>query len=283
MKSRTRWPAGLAMGLTTTVVLAQQDEPSLRRETGRLIADLVARRTDPLEEHALLQIDLEERGRIVDRSRRVEVSWVRRDGTSAMRVRFREPANLRDQAWLVRTDAQGGAQAWRWDPTRRRADRCRPLEPTWRLGGSGLTLEDLGPEAPGAHDWLLEREGSLDLSASPTEPPAVIAAVTSASRPVRVVVATPRAGERGAYAGAARRRLIVDAETHAPLAVEMLDAQGARSRWRRDGDWRWVQGLLRPFRAAVVEPGEGRITRVTVEWRRPSAPGAHFDPDRFQE
>lgn len=256
--------AALLLALLLSAPALAQDEAALRREVGGQLLQLVARRTTPAAEHALLEVELEREGAPFERTRRVEVSLRVREGATALRLRFREPAALRDEAWLVLADPGEEARAWRYLPAKRRAERATPPEPTWRLGGSGLLWRDLWPAPAG--EGVLVRDDGL----RPDGSFAGVAAVGSEVRAVRVV---ERPGSL----------LAIDRERHVPLLLLERDDQGGALRRLVQADWRWVGGALRPFALRAVEPREGQASRVTVAWRRPEAPPAHFDPDRFWE
>lgn len=243
-----------------------QDEAALRREVGGQLLRLAARRTTPAAEHALLDVELERDGAPFDRARKVEVSLRVREGSTALRLRFREPAALRDEAWLVIADAGEEVRAWRYAPARRRAERAAPPEPTWRAGGSGLLWRDLWP-GPGPADGVLVRDDAL----RPDGTFAGTAAVGSEARAVHVLQLAPGP------------LLAIDRDRHVPLLVLERDDEGGTLRRLVQADWRWVGGALRPFALRVVEPRDGQVTRVAAVWRRPEAPPAHFDPDRFWE
>jgi hypothetical protein len=227
-------------------------EEALRRETGRLLGELVRRKTTPPAEEALLELSIDERGRPFADTRVVEVAVRRGERGEDLRIRFREPDALRGQAHLRLADGRG----YEHDRARRRSERGRPLEPTWRVGGGGLLLSDLLAEDLDAHVWTLLRDDTLD------------------ERPVHVVSVAPRAG-------GGERLISIDRERHVPLLVVHRDAAGAVVREVRLGEWRWVQGWLRPMSIVITEPG--RTTTIVVSGRRASAPDARFDPDRFFE
>lgn len=258
----------LALALSAPARAQAPDEDALRREVGGQLLRLAARRTTPAAEHALLDIELERDGAPFDRARRVEVSARVREGSTALRLRFREPSALRDEAWLVIADAGEEVRAWRYAPAKRRAERTTPPVPTWRVGGSGLLWRDLWP-SPGPADGVLARDDAL----RPDGSFAGTAAVGSEARAVHVVQLGPGAGPL----------LAIDRERHVPLLLLERDDAGGALRRLVQADWRWVGGALRPFALRVTEPRDGQVTRVAVAWRRPEPPPSHFDPDRFWE
>lgn len=232
-------------------------EETLRRETGELLARLVRQRTTPSAEEALLTLEVEAPGQLFEQTREVEVSVRRGEAGTDLRLRFRGPAELRDQAHLLLADGR----AWRHDPARRRPERGAALEPSWRVGG-GLLLRDLvAAVEPGEHELL--RDDHL-----------VEAGV---ERAVHVV--------RSRAAGRPERVVFVDQERHVPLRTVEHDERGRVARTIDASDWRRVQGHLRPFALDITEAiaGGERVTRVRAKERRPVAPAARFDPARFFE
>jgi hypothetical protein len=252
--------------LVCAPLLAQEPDPlappapseeALRRETGALLLRLVREKTTPGAEEALLTLEVEAPGQLFEQTREVEVSLRRGDAGVDVRLRFRAPAELRDQAHLLLADGR----AWRHDPARRRPERGAALEPTWRVGGGGLLLRDLvGDGDHGADATLVRDEGLLE---------------AGVERAVHVV--RTRAPGRGA------RLIFVDRERHVPLRTVEHDERGRVTRTIDASDWRWVQGRLRPFALEITEPtaAGARVTRVRVRERRPAAPPARFDPARF--
>lgn len=291
---RARLAAGaLGLALACGVALAQDDPPraaplaadplappapaeeALRGETGRLLARLVREKTLPAAEEALLQVEVDERGRLFGQTRVVEVSVRRHERGEDLRLRFREPAELRGRAWLLLADGR----AYAYDPARRRAERVPPLEPGWRVGGGGLLLRDLRAPAWGLGDdpWThvhLRDERLLPPGDAQAAPGA--ADDEAPGRAVHVVRSTPPGG------GGAREAWI-DRERHVPWVVFERDAQDRVAREVRASDWRPLQGRLRPFALEVAEPGAERVTRVVVRARSASAPALRFDPARFRE
>ncbi|MBX3467131.1 MAG: outer membrane lipoprotein-sorting protein [Planctomycetes bacterium] len=264
--------AGLLL-LCAAAALGQEERPdplappppaevALRRETGELLARLARRRTTPAAEEALLEVEVDERGRLFGHARRVEVALRRGERGEDLRLRFREPAELRDRAWLLLADGR----AYAYDPARRRAERVAPLEPSWRVGG-GLLLRDLrAPDDEGWEHVHVRDDRLLDPDADPD--------AGDEGQAVRVVRSTPPDGPP--------REAWLERERHVPLLARDLDAAGQVVRATRLGGWREVQGCLRPFALTIDEPAAGRVTRVTVRARRPP-PAGRFDPARFWE
>ncbi|MCO5171796.1 MAG: outer membrane lipoprotein-sorting protein [Planctomycetes bacterium] len=232
-------------------------EAALRRETGALLARLSRARTTPAAEEAVLDLEVDERGRLFGHARVVEVALRRGERGEDLRLRFREPAELRDRAWLLLADGR----AYAYDPGRRRAERVAPLEPTWRVGG-GLLLRDLRAPDDEAGEHVHVRDDHLPGGEG------------DEGQEVRVV--------RSAPPGGGPREVWLERARHVPLLARDLDADGNITRAVRLGDWRQVQGVLRPFALTIDEPAAGRLTRVTVRARRPP-PAARFDPARFWE
>lgn len=260
--------AGLALGQDDPLAPPAPDEAALRRETGAMLARLERLATTPPAEEALLELDLDERGRPFGARRVVEVS-VRRHGLGEdVRLRFREPAELRDRAFLLLADGRSYA----YDPARRRADRAQALEPSWRVGGGGLLLRDLRAPAWGGEDdrWTHVHvrddralvDGDDDTDGEP-------------GRAVHVVRSTPPGGGRvrEAWLDRARRVPLVCFEREGDEVVREVRAR----------DWRRVERWLRPFALEITEPGEERVTRVVARAWRASAPAPRFDPARFFE
>lgn len=262
-----RAAGAVALALLPVLALAQDgadplappppSEEALRRETGTLLVRLAARKTTPVAEDLLLSLLIETAGRPFDQERLVEVAVRRGEQGEDVRVRFRAPAALRDEAHLRLADGR----AWSYDPARRRAERAKPLAPTWRVGGGGLLLADLLREDLDTHGYTHERDDALEDDGR--------------SVPVHVVRAVAREGD-------AARRLWIDRERHVVVMVEHLDAEGRVERLVRAREWSWVQGLLRPSLLVVTEPGLERVTTVRVRGRRSAdLPDARFDPARF--
>lgn len=262
---RVRRGAALLLLLVCAPLLAQEPDPlappapseeALRRETGALLLRLVREKTTPNAEEVLLTLEVEAPGQLFEQTREVEVSLRRGDAGVDLRLRFRAPAELRDQAHLLLADGR----AWRHDPARRRPERAAALEPTWRVGG-GLLLRDLVDAGDDGADPTLVRDERL-----------VEAGVERGVHVMRT-----RAPGRG------ERLVFVDRERHVPLRTIEHDERGRVTRTIDASDWRWVQGRLRPFALEITEPTTGgeRVTRVRVRERRPAAPPARFDPARF--
>lgn len=252
--------------LLASPALAQepdQDERALRAETGQLLARVVEKTTRPVAEESELELTVSIEGRPFDRAARVEVTWraATDDQPEALRVRFREPPALQDQAWL-QVWGPTGPTCWRWAPGRPRVERVAALPDGWRLAGSGLTLGQLRGERAAAWRWQLTGEARRE-----------------GQPPLHVLAAAPARAEDVDFPGAARRLLRVEPERRLPLEVDWLDANGALLARARLGDWRALRGRLRPFALEVREPD--RVTRVKATLRRGEAPAPHLDPDAF--
>lgn len=256
----------LLLALLAAPAALAEDEEALRRETGELLGRVLERTTRPREEQAELVLTVSRQGRPFDRAARVEVSWRQVAGGEELRLRFREPPALQDHAWLQvwRGDE---VTCWRWTPERPRPERVTPLPDSWRLTGSGLTLDELRGERAGAHTWRLlgEERRPVGDGAGP-------------GQLLHLLEAAPRAGEAG-HPGAARRLLKVEVEHRLPLELEWQDARGKRLKTARLGDWRALRGRLRPFALEYTEPDQ--VTRVRASLRRDQAPAEHFAPSVF--
>lgn len=241
---------------------AGEDDSALRRETGRLAMTLVARRTRPEREWVRLSVEVSTKGALVDRTRVLDVSVVRRPEVRFVRVRFREPANLRGRAILVRTPARGEERAWSYDPARRRAERIAPPADDERLGGTGLTWADLRGEEPARWSYRLVEEGRLRVG-------------EGSERPVLRISARARAGS-------ARRRITLDRQARLPLLVEELSPEGAVARrlWFRRYA-RFGEGGFRAGKLAIEHAEGKRLSEVRALERRGEVPPRHLDPDRF--
>ena len=240
------------------------DEAGLRRQTGRLAMTLCARRTRPTREWVRLAVEVKAQGALVDRTRVLDVSVVRRPDLRWVRVRFREPASLRGRAILVRTPHAGEAQAWSYDPARRRVERIAPPGDDERLGGTGLTWSDLRGEEPERWRYRLVEEGSLSLGGA--APRAVLRISARAAR------------------GAGRRRISLDRASRLPLVLEELSASGEVARrvvFRRYAPF-GDEGFRAGLRAIEHDRGR-RLSEVRALQRRPEVPARHLDPDRFGE
>jgi len=237
---------------------AEGEEASLRRETGRLIMRLLVHATEPRAELARLTITVDPDA-LVPRACRLELSTRRDEAGERLRLRFLAPPELRGRAWLLVWPDEGAPSAWAWDADARRARRIGPLDPGWRVGGSGLRLRDLRREDLAAHDYTFEGEARLD----PAGPE---------SRRVYVVRAQPLDGARPG------RRLLVDARRHVPWRVEVEEDGGRRA--VASVRWAEVAGRARPFAVRITEP-DGRVSEVEVERAEGAPPAAHFDPGAF--
>jgi Outer membrane lipoprotein-sorting protein len=265
-----------ALGQADPPPESQVEEARLRRETAALAVDLARRVTHPAESWVRLRVEIEREGLAFDRTRRLDVSRVVDGGRLTVRLRFLEPASLRGQAWLIVREADGEQTVHHYDPGERRVTRLPPLEPTWPVGGTALTLDDLRGDLPGAHAYTLVREGQL------TPPDGQ----QGDARPVLVIEATPVSGPDGAphpdaYAAAPRRLLSLDREHQVPLREEDRSADGRVLRVLARRFARGRSGHLRCAALLVTTPSEQRLDRVAVESYRDGVPAAHLDPGRF--
>lgn len=208
------------------------------------------------------------KGKLVDRTRRLDLSRQRRAKSRALRVRFREPPDLRGVAYLIVERAGKPAQAWRYDPQRRRSSRI--TAPRWdeEVAGTGLSWADLRGALPGGVTWSYRGESRLKV-------PARSKSAKALRRRVLVIEGT-RAGARRPT-----RRVHVDRTRYVPWLTQTLDGKGKVTKLRWERDHRRVGDRLRPFEITIAEPGRERLSRVTVERRAVKVPKAHLDPNRY--